>query len=127
MTLFLEFASQNPTLPLTKQSVAISADIYANLRRKGSPIDDIDILIAGVAIANDLVLTTRNEQHFGRIEGLEIENWSNPVKTRLKVWFNADSQFAQEKPLIAELMAKTLAGDRSSVSGFSDLGLLLGH
>jgi len=78
LTLFLEFASQNPTLPLTKQSVAISADIYANLRRKGSPIDDIDILIAGVAIANDLVLTTRNEQHFGRIEGLEIENWSNP-------------------------------------------------
>ncbi|MCY7393688.1 MAG: type II toxin-antitoxin system VapC family toxin, partial [Leptolyngbyaceae cyanobacterium CAN_BIN12] len=49
-----------------------------NLRRKGSPIDDIDILIDGVAIANDLVLTTRNEQHFGRIEGLEIENWSNP-------------------------------------------------
>ncbi|MCY7391362.1 MAG: PIN domain-containing protein, partial [Leptolyngbyaceae cyanobacterium CAN_BIN12] len=32
LTLFLEFASQNPTLPLTKQSVAISADIYANLR-----------------------------------------------------------------------------------------------
>lgn len=53
LTSFLEFASLNTVLPLTTHSVTISADIYANLRKKGTPVDDIDILIAGIAIAND--------------------------------------------------------------------------
>ncbi|MBF2028453.1 MAG: type II toxin-antitoxin system VapC family toxin [Oscillatoriales cyanobacterium C42_A2020_001] len=54
--LFLDFAAQNIVLPLTKESVSISADIYADLRKKGSPIDDIDILIAGIAMNNNLIL-----------------------------------------------------------------------
>ena len=65
LTLFLEFAAQNIILPLTEQSVVLSA-----------PVDDIDLLIAGVAIANNLVLVTHNQRHFNRIEGLEWEDWS---------------------------------------------------
>ncbi|WP_245246127.1 type II toxin-antitoxin system VapC family toxin [Nostoc sp. ATCC 53789] len=49
LALFLEFVAQNTVLPLTEQSVTLSADIYANLRLQGIPIDDIDLLIAGVA------------------------------------------------------------------------------
>jgi len=73
---FLEFAAQNSVLPLTEQSVTFSARIYANLRRNGTPVDDIDLLIAGVALANDLVLITHNLRHFSRIEGLELQDWS---------------------------------------------------
>ncbi|ODS37610.1 twitching motility protein PilT [Candidatus Altiarchaeales archaeon WOR_SM1_SCG] len=73
---FLKFAGYNSILPLTTQSVTISADIYNNLRKQGELIDDIDILIAGIALANDLVLVTGNEKHFKRIEGLKLQNWS---------------------------------------------------
>ena len=76
LALFLEFVTQNTVLPLTEQSVTLSADIYANLRLQGIPIDDIDLLIAGVAIANNLVMITHNQRHFGRIEALELQDWS---------------------------------------------------
>jgi tRNA(fMet)-specific endonuclease VapC len=73
---FQEFVSYNTVLPLTISSATISADIYANLRNKGTPIDDIDILIAGIAIANDLIIVTNNIRDFGKIENLEIQDWS---------------------------------------------------
>jgi len=73
---FLQFARCNIVLPLTECSASISADLYASLRKKGQPLDDIDLLIAGIAIANELILATHNTDHFGRIEGLEIEDWS---------------------------------------------------
>jgi tRNA(fMet)-specific endonuclease VapC len=73
---FLEFARRNAVLPITAHSANISADLYARLRREGQPLDDIDLLIAGVALANGLVLATHNTDHFGRIEELEIQDWS---------------------------------------------------
>ncbi|MEH2178635.1 type II toxin-antitoxin system VapC family toxin [Nostoc sp.] len=76
LTSFLEFASNNTVLPLTTDSTTISGDIYASLRKKGTPVDDIDILIAGIAIANNLILVTNNRRDFEKIEGLEIEDWS---------------------------------------------------
>lgn len=76
MATFLEFVSFNSVLPLTEESVTISAEAYANLRAAGTPVDDIDLLIAGVAIANELTLVTRNIRHFDRIAELEIVDWS---------------------------------------------------
>ena len=76
LDLFLKFASQNSILPLTEKSATISADLYARLRKAGQMLDDIDILIAGVAIANNLALVTRNKNHFERIEELKIADWS---------------------------------------------------
>lgn len=65
----LEFAAQNLILPLTEESVTLCADIYATMRRGGTPVDEIDLLIAGVAISNGLVLVTHNQRHFNRIDG----------------------------------------------------------
>jgi tRNA(fMet)-specific endonuclease VapC len=73
---FLEFSQGNQILLLTEESVTISAKIYADLRKQGTPLDDIDLLIAGVAIANNLVLITHNQKHFSKIEGLELEDWT---------------------------------------------------
>lgn len=61
--------------PLTEQSVQISSDLYANLRKKGKPLDDIDLLIAGTAVENKSILVTGNLSHFQRIKGLKMENW----------------------------------------------------
>ena len=44
---FLEFIEYNKVLPLTETSSTISAELYASLRKRGEPIDDIDLLIAG--------------------------------------------------------------------------------
>ncbi len=76
LTHFLDFAAQNSVLPLTEQSVSISADLYATLRRNGTPVDDIDLLIAGIAISNNLILITHNQNHFSRIQNLEWQDWS---------------------------------------------------
>jgi len=76
MSRFLEFASKNTILPLTEKSVTISSEIYAELRKEGNPLDDIDLLIAGTAIANNMVLVTRNKHHFERIKKLKVEDWS---------------------------------------------------
>jgi len=77
--MFCEFVKHNTVLPITEKSVEISSDIYATLRKKGNQLDDIDILIAGVALAHDLVLVTHNVHHFSRIEDLEVIDWSTSL------------------------------------------------
>ena len=76
LDMFCEFVKNNTILPLTEKSVEISSDIYAALRKTGNQLDDIDILIAGVALAHDLVLVTHNVHYFNRIEDLEVIDWS---------------------------------------------------
>lgn len=76
LQVFEQFADENRIIPLTEKSSKISAELYAALREKGNPIDDIDLLIAGVAIENEMLLVTNNEKHFGRIPNLIIENWT---------------------------------------------------
>lgn len=73
---FLAFSSINQICPLTQESVAISADIYASTRKLGRPIDDIDILIAGVALEHNWVLVSHNTRHFARIDDLVVEDWT---------------------------------------------------
>ena len=72
----MQFSELSQIIPLRERSVKISAEIYANLRKKGTPVDDIDLLIAGVAIAHNLILITHNQKHFSKIEGLELEDWT---------------------------------------------------
>ena len=79
LNLFLEFTAQNTILPLTQEVVDVAAEVYADLRKSGQPIDDIDLLIAGTAIANGLILVTDNRKHFDRIVQLEVENWAEGI------------------------------------------------
>jgi len=73
---FQQIARDNIILPLTANSCKLASEIYAKLRQQGQPIDNMDILIAAIAIENGLVLVTHNLKHFARIEGLEISDWS---------------------------------------------------
>jgi predicted nucleic acid-binding protein len=50
--------------------------IKTELERRGSVLDDADILIASIALLHDAVLVTNNEKHFRRIKGLRVENWA---------------------------------------------------
>ena len=44
---------------------------------KGVPIGAYDILIASIAVSENLVLVTSNEKEFLRVDNLIIENWRN--------------------------------------------------
>ena len=50
--------------------------IKTTLESLGTPLDDSDMLIASITIANKGILVTNNIKHFNRVEGLIIENWS---------------------------------------------------
>lgn len=51
-----------------------ASEIYADLRRRGELIPDADILIAAMAITQNLILVT-DDTDFQRIKGIILENW----------------------------------------------------
>jgi len=55
---------------------AAYARVRAKLERAGTPIGPLDTLIAAQAIARELTLVSNNEKEFGRVSGLDLENWA---------------------------------------------------
>jgi tRNA(fMet)-specific endonuclease VapC len=45
------------------------------LKAKGSPIGDLDTLVASTAIVHRQILLTRNRTHFAKVPGLIVETW----------------------------------------------------
>ncbi len=72
------FCNQNIILPITDETVVKAADIYADLRQRGAPIGDADILIAASALIRGWAVVTNNEAHFQRIPELQVINWLKP-------------------------------------------------
>ncbi len=56
-----------------------SADVYSRIRlelkEKGRPTGEMDMLIAAVAIANKATLVTHNTKHFENMGELQLEDW----------------------------------------------------
>ena len=65
-------------LPSVEWSIE-SADHYGvlkhTLKTQGTPIGDMDTLIAAHALAENLSLVSHNTRHFERIPGLKLEDW----------------------------------------------------
>lgn len=56
------------------QIIEKAAEIHADLKRKGTPIQDADVLIAATAIVKGLILVS-NDADMLRIADINIENW----------------------------------------------------
>ena len=69
------FASRLEVLPFNSRAALQSGNIRATLERQGQMIGAQDMLIAGTARSQGLVLVTRNVREFGRVEGLRVESW----------------------------------------------------
>ncbi|MDR0428222.1 MAG: type II toxin-antitoxin system VapC family toxin [Dysgonamonadaceae bacterium] len=52
------------------------AKIRSELQKTGTPLEDMDMLIAACCIAEKAVLVTNNTKHFSRIRNLKTENWT---------------------------------------------------
>lgn len=63
-------------LPFTSDDAAAYAMLRAKLERVGKPIGPLDTLIAAQAVARNLVLVSNNEREFGRVAGLQLQNWT---------------------------------------------------
>lgn len=63
------------SLPFNDACCHVYGRIRSDLARSGTPIGPNDLLIAAIAAANDLTLVTANSKEFGRVAGLQIENW----------------------------------------------------
>jgi len=53
----------------------IYGKIRAALEKSGTPLDDMDMLIAAAALSAGAVLVSHNISHFSKIKGLKIEDW----------------------------------------------------
>ena len=68
------FTSQIAILPIFN-AIEIFAKEKVRLRAKGKIISDFDLLIGATAIANDMIMVTRNISEYKRMDNIKIENW----------------------------------------------------
>jgi tRNA(fMet)-specific endonuclease VapC len=75
---FRAFSAESDILPLSPEAADQAVRLYAESRKAGAPVDDIDILIAGIALAHDRIVVTHNTAHFGKLPGVTVEDWTIP-------------------------------------------------
>jgi len=69
------FLKQIPIVEYDIEAIHHYADIRAHLMNKGTPIGEIDMLIAAQARSLGYTIITRNVREFSRVPGLEVVNW----------------------------------------------------
>ena len=77
LTVFEQFCRYCLILPLDRKALDTAANIYVDLRKHGELIGEVDILISGIALRNNMGIVTRNTEHFARISRLYVEDWSD--------------------------------------------------
>jgi tRNA(fMet)-specific endonuclease VapC len=53
------------------------AEIRVDLKRRGAQLGAADLMIAAHARAMGAIVVTNNVKDFGRVKGLQVENWTN--------------------------------------------------
>ena len=66
-------------LPVDANVASIYADLRTDCKKRGTPVADMDLLIAATAKANNLILATLNTKDFEVIQGITVEDWSQPL------------------------------------------------
>ncbi len=69
------FLDRFVSLPFDDKAAVIYGPMRARLQSLGTPIGPLDMLIAAIALANNLTLVTHNTAEFGRVDGLKLEDW----------------------------------------------------
>ena len=72
----MQFISILDVLPFDDLAAVKYGEICAHLQKIGKPIGTMDMLIAGHAKAEHMILVTNNVREFERVPDLEIENWA---------------------------------------------------
>lgn len=62
----------------TREDARVAGRIDAALSARGARFGPFDTLIAAQAVVRDLILVTHNRRAFGRVEGLQTQDWEPP-------------------------------------------------
>ena len=71
----MKFLSIVEVLPFDADAAIEYGDICASLRKKGTPIGNMDMLISAHARSENLTLITHNTREFERVDGLMLDDW----------------------------------------------------
>jgi tRNA(fMet)-specific endonuclease VapC len=72
---YSEISSEYICYDFDKKAASEFGQLKNQLKKIGKGIDDTDLMIASICLANDLILVTNNTKHFQNIANLKIENW----------------------------------------------------
>lgn len=61
--------------PFDDASAVEYARLRQDLRASGTPVGPNDLMIAAIAVAQDLTLVTHNVREFSRVAELKVEDW----------------------------------------------------
>lgn len=75
LTKVREFCRGLQSLPFENAAAEEYGRIRAELAQAGTPIGPNDLMIAAIALANQLTLVTNNVAEFSRVRRLQIEKW----------------------------------------------------
>jgi tRNA(fMet)-specific endonuclease VapC len=67
-----------PVIDVSRAIMETFGSLKADLERRGTRVDDFDLVIASTALVLNYTLVTNNERHFRHIPGLRVENWTRP-------------------------------------------------
>jgi tRNA(fMet)-specific endonuclease VapC len=70
------FAARLEVLAFDSRAAQHAGQIRAVLERKGQMIGAYDVMVAGIARSQGLVVATNNVREFARVEGLRVERWA---------------------------------------------------
>ena len=62
-------------VPWDEDAAKAYAKLRVELETSGTPIGNMDMLIAASALARKAVLVTNNTEHFSRVKDLKLGNW----------------------------------------------------
>lgn len=69
-------AARLEVLAFNQEAATHFGQLRAELRKSGTPIGPYDMMIAGHARAEGLILVTNNIREFERVPGLRLDNWA---------------------------------------------------
>ena len=72
-----QFLAPFQIVSFESSAAAHYGEIRSHLRRKGTPIGNMDLLIASHARSLSVTLVTNNMKEFKKVPGLKVENWSS--------------------------------------------------
>ncbi len=70
------FAARFEILPFESKAARQAGNIRATLEKAGRSIGAYDLMIAGIARSQGLVIATNNVREFSRVDGLQVERWN---------------------------------------------------
>ena len=70
-----DFISRLTVLSWDMEAASHYGKIRSNLEKKGTPIGNMDLMIAAHALSQTCTIVSNNLREFKRVEGLKYENW----------------------------------------------------